>query len=89
MVLIDLYPDPVFIYVNAKSVQRPEVKKFTEYYMNNASRLSGAVGYVGLPTQGYTLAKQHLQKRRVGTVFAGDAPVGLTIEALLKREAQY
>ena len=57
--------------------------------MNNASRLSGAVGYIGLPARAYTLAKQHLQKRKIGTVFAGDAPVGLTIEALLKREAQY
>jgi len=80
---------PVFIYVNAKSLQRPEVKRFTDYYMNNASRLSGAVGYIGLPARAYTLAKQHLQKRKIGTVFAGDAPVGLTIEALLKREAQY
>ncbi|HEY9693138.1 MAG TPA: PstS family phosphate ABC transporter substrate-binding protein [Oculatellaceae cyanobacterium] len=80
---------PIFIYVNAKSLQRPEVKKFTEYYMNNASRLSAAVGYVALPANGYAIAKQHLQKRKVGTVFAGDAPVGLRIEALLQREAKF
>ncbi len=79
---------PVFIYVNAKSLQRPEVKKFTEYYLNNASRLSTAVGFVALPTNVYALAKQHFQKRKLGTIFGGDAPVGLKIEELQRREAQ-
>ncbi len=79
---------PVFIYVNAKSLQRPEVKKFTEYYLNNASQLSTAVGLVSLPTKVYAIAKQHLQKRKLGTIFGGDAPVGLKIEQLQQREAK-
>jgi phosphate transport system substrate-binding protein len=29
---------PIFIYVNAKSLAKPEVKEFVEYYMKTAPR---------------------------------------------------
>jgi phosphate transport system substrate-binding protein len=29
---------PIFIYVNAKSLAKPEVKEFVEYYMKTAAR---------------------------------------------------
>jgi phosphate transport system substrate-binding protein len=80
---------PIFIYVNAKSLQRPEVKQFADYYMRNASKLASAVKYVPLPSRAYTLGLQHLQRRKLGTVFNGDAPVGLRIEQLMQREAAY
>ena len=30
---------PIFIYVNAKSLDRPEVKKFVDYYLTHGAKL--------------------------------------------------
>ncbi len=44
---------PMFIYVNNTSLQRPEVREFIEYYLNNAGELAEEVGYVGLSNAEY------------------------------------
>jgi phosphate transport system substrate-binding protein len=79
---------PIFIYVNAKSLAKPEVKEFVEYYMKNGAKLAREVKYVPLPAKAYVTAWEHVQKGKKGTVFGGSAEVGVTIEELLKREAQ-
>jgi phosphate transport system substrate-binding protein len=79
---------PIFIYVNAKSLGKPEVREFVEYYMKNGAALATEVKYVPLPDSAYTIALQHLQKGKKGTVFGGTAEVGVTIDELLKREAK-
>src|SRR5262245_2182221 len=40
---------PIFIYVNAKSFERPEVQQFVDYYMKHADALVRDVKYVPLP----------------------------------------
>jgi len=79
---------PIFIYVSAKSLARPEVKEFVEYYMTNGAALAKEVKYVPLPDSAYKTALEHVQKGKKGTVFGGVAEVGVTIEELLKREAK-
>jgi len=79
---------PIFIYVNAKSLGKPEVKEFVEYYMKHGAKLAREVKYVPLPDSAYTLGLEHVQKGKKGTVFGGSAEVGVTIEELLKREAK-
>jgi len=79
---------PIFIYVNAKSLAKPEVKAFVEYYMKHGAKLAKEVKYVPLPDSAYTVAWEHIQKGKKGTVFGGTAEVGVTIDALLKREAK-
>jgi phosphate transport system substrate-binding protein len=79
---------PIFIYVNAKSLGKPEVKEFVEYYMKHGAKLAREVKYVPLPEVAYTTGLEHLQKGKKGTVFGGNAEVGVTIEELLKREAK-
>ncbi len=79
---------PIFIYVNAKSLAKPEVKEFVEYYMRHASQLAKEVKYVPLPDSAYKTAWEHVTKGKKGTVFGGVAEVGVTIEELLKREAR-
>jgi phosphate transport system substrate-binding protein len=37
---------PLMIYVNKKSLDRPEVADFVKFYLANAARLSSEVGYV-------------------------------------------
>jgi phosphate transport system substrate-binding protein len=80
---------PIFIYVNAKSLAKPEVREFTEYYMKNGAQLSKEVKYVPLPTKAYTQAWSHVVNGKKGTVFGGMAEVGITIEELLKRDASH
>ena len=79
---------PIFIYVSAKSLGKPEVKEFVEYYMKNGGKLAREVKYVPLPEAAYKTALEHVQKGKKGTVFGGVAEVGITIEELLKREAK-
>ncbi|MBI9041074.1 PstS family phosphate ABC transporter substrate-binding protein [Lutibacter sp.] len=43
----------LFIFVNKKSAQRPEVQKFISFYLANAPKLSKEVGYVPMPQSGY------------------------------------
>jgi len=78
---------PIFIYVNAKSVAKPEVKEFVEYMMKNAAKIAKEVKYVPLPAKAYTVSMDHINKGKKGTVFGGKNEVGVTIEELLSREA--
>jgi phosphate transport system substrate-binding protein len=79
---------PIFIYVNAKSFAKPEVREFVEYYMKNGGKLAKEVKYVPLPESAYRIALEHVQKGKKGTVFGGMAEVGVTIEELLRREGK-
>ncbi len=79
---------PIFIYVSEKAFQRAEVKKFVEFYLKHGAKLSKEVKYVPLPAKAYTGNLEHLQKGKLGTVFGGNAEVGITIEELMKREAK-
>jgi phosphate transport system substrate-binding protein len=44
---------PLFIYVNKESLERPEVKAFVKFYMENGEQLSSEVGYTSLPASVY------------------------------------
>jgi phosphate transport system substrate-binding protein len=79
---------PIFIYVSTKALGKPEIKEFVEFYLKNAPKLVKEVKYIPLPATAYSLALQHVQKNKVGTVFRGEAEVGLKIDDLLKREAK-
>lgn len=78
---------PIFIYVSKKSAEKPEVKRFVEFYMKNGGVLSKEVGYVALPDKAYELAQKRFTKRITGSVFGGKgSQVGVKIEDLLKKE---
>lgn len=79
---------PIFVYINPKALDKPEVKEFVEFYMKNASKLTKEVKYVPLSAKAYTTNMEHVEKKKKGTVFGGTAEVGITIEELQKREAK-
>jgi len=79
---------PIFIYVKAKSLQKPEVREFIEFYMKNGAALTKEVKYVPLPAAAYTGNLDHVKKNKIGTVFGGVNEIGITIEELMKREAK-
>ena len=76
---------PIFIYVNAASLRRPQVQQFVQYYINNAATVSERVGYVALPQAAYAAYLQRAQRRQVGTAFAGRAVIGASIEEVVGR----
>ncbi|MCS6878986.1 MAG: PstS family phosphate ABC transporter substrate-binding protein [Geminicoccaceae bacterium] len=77
---------PLFIYVNRKAADRPEVAEFIEYYLVNVSKLAREVGYTPLPDAAYKAAWARFQERKTGTVFGGVPEVGIQIMELLERE---
>ena len=79
---------PIFIYVNAKSMAKPEVKEFVDFYMKDGAKIAKEVKYVPLPSKAYAVNLEHLAKGKKGTVFGGVPEVGITIEELQKREAK-
>lgn len=79
---------PIFVYVSEKSLEKPEVREYVEYYMKNAAKLVKEVKYVPLPAKAYTMNLEHIAKKKVGTVFGGEADVGANIDDLMKREAK-
>lgn len=79
---------PIFIYVNAKSLDKPEIKEFIAFYMKNVTKIAKEVKYVPLPMKAYDTNLEHLAKGKKGTVFGGVAEVGVTIENLQAREGK-
>lgn len=76
---------PIFIYVNADALQRPQVQRFAQYYVQNAGRLATEVGYVGLSEGAYTTLATRVRERQAGTAFGGHNEVGVNIEQVLAR----
>jgi phosphate transport system substrate-binding protein len=80
---------PLFIYVAEKSLARPEVEEFVNFYIGNVGALAEEVGYVQLGDEGYRLVAAHFKKRQPGSLFGdGGSQVGLTIEQLLAKERE-
>lgn len=63
---------PLFIYVNAKSADKPAVAAFVEFYLKHAADLAEEVGYVRLPETIYELARTNFRTRKAGTRFLKD-----------------
>ena len=78
---------PIFIYVSEKSLAKPEVKEFVNFYLNHAPKLVKEVGYVPLSKTHYDLALKNFNGKKLGTGFGGKNEVGVRVDELLKREA--
>lgn len=79
---------PIFIYVNENSLKRPEVQNFAKFYLESAATLVPEVKYVALPKKAYEVGLEHLNKKKLGTVFAGHSDIGVRIEELMKKESK-
>ncbi|MGO4373140.1 substrate-binding domain-containing protein [Paenibacillus sp. MCAF20] len=52
---------PLYIYLNNKELERPEVKEFAKFYIENIGALAGEVGYVSLPDEQYATEAAKIQ----------------------------
>jgi len=78
---------PIFIYVSEKSLAKPEVKEFVNFYLKNAPKLVKEVGYVPLSKAHYAQGLKNFNGKKLGTGFGGKNEVGVRVDELLKREA--
>jgi phosphate transport system substrate-binding protein len=76
---------PLFIYVNRKAAERPEVKEFVEFYLKHGAELIAEVKYLPLPAKAYEMGMARFKKLQTGTGFGGVPEVGLTVEEILQR----
>lgn len=80
---------PIFIYVSEVSAKKPEVREIVEYYIANAPTLVTEVKYIPLPAKAYATALKNFNSNKLGTVFGGEAEIGLSIDEVLSREAKH
>jgi phosphate transport system substrate-binding protein len=76
---------PLFIYVNTKRLDRPEVKAFVNYYIRNSESLAAKAG--GIPLNGmlYGLVQQRVNKKLEGSLYEKPENAGRSIEQLLNQ----
>ena len=60
---------PLFIYVNAKSLKKLEVKAFVDFYLDQGPGLAEEVGYVKLPQSVTDKAKEKISQISTGTSY--------------------
>ncbi len=76
---------PLFIYVNAQSLGKREVREFVEFYLKHGAALATQVKYLPLPDEAYRMGLERLEKNQLGTAFGGHPEVGLPVREILKR----
>ena len=76
---------PLFIYVSRKSIDKPEIKEFVDFYLKNVGSLAREVKYLELPAAAYQMAIERFRTLQTGTGFGGIPEVGLPVEEILKR----
>lgn len=77
---------PVFIYVNTKSADRPEIKEFVVFYMQHGPELVEEVKYFPLKQEFYKQNIELLHSKTPGTVFGGRAATGISMDELYQRD---
>ncbi|SBO43255.1 phosphate ABC transporter substrate-binding protein PstS family protein [Cyanobium sp. NIES-981] len=77
---------PLFLYVNDRAMRADdEIRSFVGYTVGNGLRFVEQAGFIPLPADTYRLVESKLYRPILGTSFGGDLPVGLGIEAALRR----
>lgn len=80
---------PEFIYVNSKSADRPEIKAFVTFYLQNAKTLTREIGSVPLDPKVYKLVQERFDKKIEGSAFGnGVSTIGVNMSELLKTESK-
>ncbi len=58
---------PLYVYINADSLTRPEIQEFARFYLSNAATLAAEVGYVASPVEVYVADQAKLESAIAGT----------------------
>jgi phosphate transport system substrate-binding protein len=78
---------PLFIYVKKTALEKPEVKAFVEFSLNQENQsLVTEAGYVPLPADLVAAVNKHMTEGKVGTGFKEGSAVGVTLQELLGQQ---
>ena len=76
---------PLFIYVSKQSMERPEVKAFVEFYLDNAADLAQEVGYIKLGDDEYASNREAIkQPPAPAPSQAASAPVAMELRGTIE-----
>jgi phosphate transport system substrate-binding protein len=76
---------PIFIYAKVKSLDRPEVKQFIDFYLKEGVPLVRDVGYIPLTDKEYELVRGRYNSKKTGTMFQGTSSGPTTLEQRLSQ----
>jgi len=76
---------PLFIYISRKSLDKPAVREFVEFYLKSVPTLAKEVKYLPLPDTTYQMTMERVRNMQTGSAFGGVPEVGLPVEEILKR----
>jgi phosphate transport system substrate-binding protein len=79
---------PLFMYVSSKSLDKPDVKAFVDYFLTAVPAASTAKKYIPLPDNAYTKITEKVKAKKLGTVFGGKEAIGLKIDEILSKESK-
>ena len=75
---------PIFIYPKVKSLDRPEVKSFIDFYLTKGIPLVREVGYIPLKDREYEIVRRRFNRRKTGSMYQGtDSHSQMTLEQRL------
>jgi phosphate transport system substrate-binding protein len=74
---------PVFVYPKVKSLERPEVKSFIDFYLKEGVPLVRDVGYIPLTDKEYDLVRTRYASKKTGTMYLGTTSGPATLEQRL------
>jgi len=75
---------PVFVYINVRSLEREDVRRFVDYYTTHVPEVANDIGYVPLDARVQAAVRARLADRRTGSLFVNDAGTpSLTLAARL------
>lgn len=75
---------PLFIYVEKKAAQKPEMQAFIKFALQNAPKLVKQVGYVPLPQPIYDAALRRFEAGTAGSVYKTEADTSKPLTELFK-----
>jgi phosphate transport system substrate-binding protein len=77
---------PVFVYIKTKALDRPEVTRFVQFYLDKGQALVREVGYVPMTSRELELVRGRFSARKTGTMFTGiDSHSAVTLEQRLSK----
>lgn len=79
---------PLFLYVNVASLEKPLVKDFLNFFLDDAGTYIREVHYLPLSEIAYRTAAADIDKKYQGTRFGGEPVVGIAMHDLLTRPRQ-
>ncbi|HMS55445.1 MAG TPA: substrate-binding domain-containing protein, partial [Fimbriimonadaceae bacterium] len=76
---------PIFLYINKKALERPEVMAFMKYALGpDGPTLVKDSGYIPLPKEVMDLNLKHVEEMKTGSAFVGKPMVGIKLADVLK-----